>query len=432
MVRHSLIFKLYLYTVGALILTFAFAFSTSHALMDRARGEIAQQFGYDFAQFIGHEIESSMQGDRPSAERMDQLSKAFHADLDFQSWGSGQPGLLQEKIVVQSGLWPRRGGNFSVRIDDGSKPRGVLSVSLHPPIRRPPRPMVPFAGAFMLVFGLLLLPPFFFWVIRPLKGMGAIAQRLGEGDLETPIPSSRRDEFGDLERAFEAMRMRLRQMLHQKERLLIDISHELRGPLSRMAIALPLLQIEGNTRYVSSVERDMKTMDKLIGELLTLSRAQGPLPPSREDVDLAHLAKELVDERSLAFQQKNLRLDCAFGQTSMQGDRALLARALGNLLDNAIKYAPECGRIRLEAGSKEGSVFFRTINDGPGIAAEDLPHVFEPFYRPDASRSRETGGTGLGLAIVKAIADAHGGKATLESVAGESTTIELSFPRQTC
>jgi len=113
---------------------------------------------------------------------------------------------------------------------------------------------------------------------------------------------------------------------------------------------------------------------------------------------------------------------------STEGDESLLRRAMGNLLDNAIKYTPERGRIAVATRVDGDEAVFRVADNGPGIPAAALPHVFEPFFRPDTSRTRETGGTGLGLSIVRAIAEQHGGKAALESEEGTGTTAELRVP----
>jgi signal transduction histidine kinase len=237
------------------------------------------------------------------------------------------------------------------------------------------------------------------------------------------VPVTRTDELADLERAFESLRQRVLQMLRQKERLLADISHELRGPLSRMAVAVPLLRTPPeDAPTVARLEREIQAMDALIGELLALARAQGQAL-RREPVDLATLAQGLVEEREPAARQAGLVLETRLDPAPLQGDPRLLARAMGNLLDNALKYTPAGGHVRVETAPG----CFRVVDDGPGIAPADLPHLFEPFYRPDTSRSRETGGVGLGLAIAKAIAEGHGGSAVLAS-GPDGTVAELRLP----
>ncbi|MFN3428500.1 MAG: ATP-binding protein [Candidatus Sericytochromatia bacterium] len=280
----------------------------------------------------------------------------------------------------------------------------------------------------MALLALMIVPPLWFWVVRPLRRMVAIADRLGHGDLATPVPIDRTDEFGELEKAFESLRQRVQQMLAARERLLRDISHELRAPLSRMAIAVPLLRDDRPSPYIDHLERDMTIMDDLIGEILALARGRSPESLQRGPVDLAEVAAGLLAERGVVLAQREMPVASALAPAPTVGDRRLLARAMGNLLDNALKYTPDQAAVRLETAIEHGEAVFRVADRGPGIRAADLPHLFEPFYRPDASRTRETGGTGLGLAIAGAIAEAHGGTATLRSSEGLGTTAELRFP----
>jgi two-component system sensor histidine kinase BaeS len=338
--------------------------------------------------------------------------------------------LASQKVVVQPGrFWAPWQDRYWVRLDEHGKPIAAARIDFTPDhMPQLSRHLLSVAGVWVLLLGLLLVPPLYLWVIRPLRRMQQVAQRLGQGDLATPVSIDRQDEFGELQQTFETMRQQIAGMLAQRERLLWDISHELRGPLSRMAIAIPLLQDEyGPSPYLQQLQRDMSAMDALVGEVLALGRGQSA-EQRKQPVDLAAIADDLLAERAITLGQRALTLEKHLEAAPLQGDPALLARAMGNLLDNAIKYTPDPGQIRLETGREAGEVFFRVANSGPGIAPEHLPHVFEPFYRPDSSRSRETGGTGLGLSIAEAIAERHGGQAHLRSEPGRTTTAELRFP----
>jgi two-component system sensor histidine kinase CpxA len=279
-----------------------------------------------------------------------------------------------------------------------------------------------------LVMPAIIWIPATLWLIfRPLRQMMGTAHRLGAGDLESPVTVDRQDEFGELQQSFETMRAKIRRMLVERERLLTDISHELRGPLSRLNLAMPLLaQQAGNDTVANLAQREIATMDSLIGEILALFRSQSQ-SMVHETVDLADIAAEVVEERVLVADAHDLTITTHLLPAPTSGDPKLIARAISNLLDNALKYTGPGGTIHVETQTVPHALC-RITDDGPGIDPEHLPHIWEPFYRPDGSRSRETGGTGLGLSIVKAIVERHGGTAFLASVQDKGTTATIQLP----
>lgn len=432
----SIITRIYLYAAAILIASSAAAFFIGRALVDEGHGSVLRQFGDDEATYIGRQVEQSMKNGAPSPETLDALSEGLHVRLEVVPWsakGRYPAGLATTKQIAEPdqdhGPWRR---DHWVRLDEGGVPKAALEIDFQrPPRLHPPRPgRLPLVAAvgWMVLLGLMVVPPLWWWVLRPLNRMVAVADRLGHGDLATPVSVDRTDEFGELEHAFESMRRRVQQMLAARERLLRDISHELRGPLSRMAIALSLAREDHPSPYLDTLERDIGTMDGLIGEILALARGRSPEALAAEPVDLAELAQALLDEREVVLSRRRTPVSWTLDPAPVKGDRRLLARAMGNLLDNALKYTPDLDPVRLETAIDGSDAVFRVIDRGPGIAASDLPHLFEPFYRPDTSRSRETGGTGLGLAIAKAIAEAHQGEVRLQSAERAGTTAELRVP----
>lgn len=428
MVRRSLILKIYLYAVGALLATFVLAFGASRLLLTHGMGDAFRQMGLDYAQYIAREVEASFEGGQPSRARLDDLSRSLHVSLDYVPKGSRRPipaELAQREWVDQHArvFGPHV---YWVRLDPEGPVAGALRIEFQPPRKAGGRPGWIFAGVLMGALSLMIVPPLYLWVIRPLRHMVDTAHRLGS-DLSTPVAIDRKDEFGDLEEAFESLRQRIQRMLTQKERLLTDISHELRGPLSRMAVALPLARAEGQDNpYLGHMERNMDAMDRLIGELLTLSRGQTPPQRDQEALDLAAIARDLLAERAVVTRSQRVEPESRLGEARVLGDRRLLERAMGNLIDNALRHG--AAPIVVETGHEGGHAIFKVTDHGPGIPEADLPHLFEPFYRPDASRSRQTGGTGLGLAIVKAVAESHGGEAAIASRPGAGTTASMRLP----
>ena len=429
----SLVVKVYLAAAIVLALMGAGALASARFLIDTGHVEAMRLFGRTQALLIAGELERTADVHGPTRKRMLQLGALLHSRLRYVNWAATQaypPMLASDKVFFEPGPLPgpswRR---YWVRLDDHQgHPLGALEIQYGPGVDRLAH--IPFVimGGSMAGLALLVIPPLWWWVLRPLKRMVGVAHRLGAGDLATPVPVTRDDELGELEAAFEALRHRVANMLFQKEKLLGDMSHELRGPLARMAIALPLLDAPPEAPAAIALQREIDAMDRLIGELLALARAQTPEALAREPVDLAAIAGEQLAARELARERAGLAATAALAPAPATGDARQLARAIGNVLDNALKYTPAGGTLRVETGVADGQVFCRVTDDGPGVDPADLAQLFEPFYRPDTSRSRETGGVGLGLAIVRAIAEAHGGTVTLAPVPPHGTRAELRLP----
>lgn len=433
MVRHSLIAKISLYATLVFFVSIPPALMVGEMLRRQGHQEFTRGFIEPQIGFLEQEVERSVQGGTPSAERLAELGQGLHHRLRFVPWERTQaypPELRQQNLLLDRRP-PHQHPHQWVRIDYNGRPVGALEATPDGPMGGP-RPPGPFTSQLALIWVLLLVlvvvPPIWFWVIRPLRAMVRVAARLGSGDLETAVALQRQDEFGELERAFEQMRVALRRALMQRERLLTDVSHEIRGPLTRMTLALPLLRQQGASGPVLEImERELKAADLLLGDVLALARGRNPAALSLAPVDLAELARQILDERAIVREQKRLYLDCRLAPAPIRGDRRQLERALGNVIDNALKYTPAEGRVLVTTSTEGEESLFRVEDDGPGVASEHLPLIFEPFYRPDDSRSRETGGTGLGLAIVRDVAESHGGTVRFDSSLGSGTRVELRF-----
>lgn len=452
MVARSLVFKIGL----CVTLVFFAAVPATHmigtAIKHQGRQESFRTFITPQLQFIGSEVEGLLQGGQPLPEQLDELSRATRHRLRLVPWSdtSEYPSQLRTQSVIIDFRPPDQGLRHWVRVDLHGQPHGALEIipawgehrRFPPPgpMRRPsgPRlglraPLIPeFTLIWLVLLGVAIVPPLWFWVIKPLKSMVIVARRLGSGDLETAVPVKRRDEFGELERAFESMRLELRRALSQRERLLTDVSHEMRGPLTRMMLAIPLLRQEGASGpMVDLLEREIAAANDLLGDVLTLARGRSPAAVTLAPVDLCEIARQTIDARSILADQHGIRLEVDLQLAPVMGDEHLLGRAMGNLLDNALKYTRPGGTVVVTTRAAEGTSRFLVEDNGPGIAEKHLPMIFEPFYRPDDSRSRETGGTGLGLSIVRGIAENLGGTVHLDSVLGQGTRVAIAFPSST-
>jgi signal transduction histidine kinase len=271
-------------------------------------------------------------------------------------------------------------------------------------------------------------------LLSPLKSLSAAVERLGRGELGHQVPVRSHDEFGDLAESFNTMSSRLAALVRAREQLLLDVSHELRSPLTRIKVALELAP-EG--KDTEGIREDLREMESMIGEILEAARldsVHGKL--NLETFDLKTLVSEVVAEAALRPPGATLTSSATDASVSsgagtmVVADRARIRKVLANVMENAGKFSQDQGspiEVRIEAGNS--AVTVRIRDRGVGIPAEEIPNLFEPFYRIDRSRSRETGGYGLGLSLCKRIMEAHGGTIDITSSPGEGTEVSLALPR---
>jgi signal transduction histidine kinase len=257
--------------------------------------------------------------------------------------------------------------------------------------------------------------------------------RFGRGDLAARVRSTRRDEIGDLSRAFDEMAGRIETLLAAERRLLQDVSHELRSPLTRLDVAVDLaFTSEAPGPSLSRIKRDIGRLSVLVEELLQLTRAEGdPSARDLEEVRLDELLRTLVEECLLEAEAKGCRLELrAQSACSLRGERELLRRAVENIVRNAIRHTPQGTTVDLglELLSNVASIVVR--DRGPGVPEDLLGAIFEPFFRVEGHRSRASGGVGLGLAIARRAVSLHRGRImACNADPGLVITIELPDAR---
>jgi two-component system, OmpR family, heavy metal sensor histidine kinase CusS len=257
------------------------------------------------------------------------------------------------------------------------------------------------------------------------------AERLHE---RLPVPNPD-DELGKLAATVNAMIERLERSFAEVRRFTADASHELRTPLTAIRIeAEATLDGAATTEeyraLVGSVLEECGRMARLTDQLLALAREDaGVAHPDPVPVDLGELVGGVTEALRPVVEAKRLKLaaELAAGVV-VRGDPVRLRQVTMNLIDNAAKYTPEGGSIRVTVGRADGLAVFTVADTGEGIPPEHLPRVFDRFYRVDKARSREMGGTGLGLAIAKSIVTAHGGRIELTSAVGAGTTATVTLP----
>ncbi len=242
------------------------------------------------------------------------------------------------------------------------------------------------------------------------------------------------DEVGRLAATFNEMLERLETLFQTQQRLVADVSHELRTPLTTLRGNLDLLRRGAaedpkmREEAIAAMEAEVARMSRMLSDLLLLAQADAGIQLQFKPVELDTLLLE-VYRQALVMAEGRVRVHLGHeDQAQVMGDADRLRQLLLNLVENAIKYTPPGGEVTLSLAREPGWVRVTVADTGIGIAPEDLPHIFERFYRADKARSRAMGGTGLGLSIAQWIAEAHGGQITVESRVGEGSVFTLWLP----
>ena len=271
------------------------------------------------------------------------------------------------------------------------------------------------AGSYLMVRGL----------IRPVDLLTQGVRGISKGHFDHTVPVSSSDELGELTKSFNEMAQKVSEMIRSRDRLLLDVSHELRSPLTRMKVAAEFIQ---NAPAKEKIQQEVHELELMVTELLETERLKSnPGSLTFADTDLVTLAKEVA--HAYADEQPGVHLDSSPESVRLPVDRQRIMMALRNLIENALKHTrSEHGPISITIKKNSHSVKMLIRDYGPGIPAEEQSRIFEPFYRVDLSRTRNTGGYGLGLSLAKNIMMAHDGDLTLMSEQDQGTTFIMNFP----
>jgi two-component system sensor histidine kinase CpxA len=281
-------------------------------------------------------------------------------------------------------------------------------------------------------------------LVAPLERLRKTSQRLAEGDFSArtgQLVSGRRDEIGQLAQDLDVMAGQIQTLDQARTRLLRDVSHELRSPLARLQVALELARGRSGGLATNELQRiglEADRLDELIGQVLALLRQSSPQPLHRTEIHLRELLRQLVEAGNYeagtladaAVSAQPVRL-LAEQEIVFSGEREYLTRAFENILRNAIRYTNlERGvEVTLEADNERVQIQIRDF--GPGVPASSLMHLFEPFYRVQEARDRESGGYGLGMAIAERAIKRHGGEISAANAEGGGLLVQIVLPRAT-
>lgn len=316
------------------------------------------------------------------------------------------------------------------RLDRRPPPPGSLARPGGPPGRGESRlPVVPLVAALLcsLIFAALLA----WYFSKPIRSLRFALEAAISGDLGVrlgPDMGKRRDELADLGHNFDRMAGHLSSLIDGQRRLLHDVSHELRSPLARLqaAVGLARQQPDKLASSLERIERESARMDKLVGELLTLSRLEAGVMGATEEVSVNELISGIVDDARFETGREVRFSGC--GEIFVMGNAELLHRAVENVVRNALRYTQEGSltEIKVHLDENGKNVRLAILDQGSGVPEQELTAIFQPFYRGGASQSGS--GHGLGLAIARRISEAHGGAAFASNRAGGGLCVEIILP----
>lgn len=266
----------------------------------------------------------------------------------------------------------------------------------------------------------------------PLRAFQRAVERFGKGDFTARVGLSRRDELGQLARTFDHMAEQIQTLLESQRHLLRDISHELRSPLTRLAIATELARSQGDAHQALDViEREGNRLNDLVSELLSLTRFENrQTAPQFAPVSLKAMLEDVIEVCSVEASARHCLLVMeAETDITLDADEELVRRAAENIVRNAVRHAPPGSEISVSLSAADNGIRLCVRDRGPGVPSDSLTRIFEPFYRIDPDRNRATGGAGLGLAIAKRAVEVHGGRISARNAdPGLEVEIELPAP----
>ncbi len=288
------------------------------------------------------------------------------------------------------------------------------------------------AGALSLLFMFIIIIVLTRVVTHPLIEMSKATKRISKGDYSVSLPKLAKDEIGDLGESIKVLADDLAMIKRERNEFLASISHELRTPLTYIKGYADIARRDGTTeedrnKYLGIIFEESAKLTKLVIELFNLARMdENNFSIEKESVELLPYFQVIIEKVSLAMRENDMDvvLHCPAGLTA-RVDPVRFEQVIVNLLDNARKYSDPHTTITIGVQESAGKVQIKIKDQGKGIPVEDLPRIFDRFYRVDKSRTRALGGTGLGLAIVKQLVEAHGGTITVTSSPSEGTTFEM-------
>lgn len=429
-IRNSLFLKILILFTLAIIITIIIPRYTFRFFFHPKRFPAMQKHIINHARYIKDDL-----GSPPDIEKARQFSREIGIQIRIQT--PDQKWTSHENMVDFPEL------NLPVYAGDKHISAGFttygLCVSFHENNNRVLLIMRPriqeirsIAGLFALTVGImvtiLIILMYFIlrWQLKPIRILHEGVNQLSEGNIDYEMSTNRSDELGTLIKSFNTMTGRIREMIQARERLLLDVSHELRSPLTRIKLALEFLN---NSQAKANIRNDITEVEAKITELLETERLDSKHGRLKlKKTNLLHLLQDVC--RDFENQKSGVRIVNLPENVFLKLDTERIKILFRNILDNAIRYSPAKGYPVEVSCREKPDEFIIVIQDfGSGIPEKDLPFIFEPFYRVDKSRSKKTGGFGLGISLSKKIMEAHGGSIEISSRLKVGTTVFLIFKK---
>lgn len=261
-------------------------------------------------------------------------------------------------------------------------------------------------------------------ITRAIRRTNEASKRIAAGQFDVRLPDQRGDELGELATSVNTMAAQLGDYMTQQRRITADVAHELCSPIARMQMALGIVEQRSTPEqagYLQKLDHELQHMARLVEEVLTFSKAESTRErEAPEDFELSELVRQV-----LAREAPETRVQVEMGELKLHTLRSALDRAIGNVVRNSVRYAAD---IEIQAEAKDDRVHILISDRGPGVPEESVARLFEPFYRPEAARGRNTGGSGLGLAIVKRCIEACHGSVVVANREGGGLAVRIELP----
>lgn len=294
------------------------------------------------------------------------------------------------------------------------------------------------SGLSVMMFAFIILYLLTYRMVKPLRQMAAATRQFSRGDFSARVPVTGQDEIAELAGALNGMAVALSSVEEMRRSFVANVSHDLRTPMTTISgfvdgILDGTIPPEKHEEYLTIVSEETKRLSRLVRTMLDLSRIDsGQMKLNPVSFDLTALVLNTLFLFEQRIEQKNITIEGidSCEHLPITGDYDLLQQVMYNLLDNAVKFTETGGTIALSALQNHGTVGYSVRNTGIGIPNEELPHIFERFYKSDRSRGLDKTGTGLGLYIVKSIVNAHGGEITVRSRENEYCEFSFWIPAQ--
>lgn len=346
-------------------------------------------------------------------------------------------------LGLTTGAAARLGGHFSASAPVVSGGRRVGTVALAPlqgglltgedrELHNRLEELHLLAGALALTAALMLGLLLARALAVPLRRLTATAAQMERGNLAARVGPGGPREIAQLGRALNRLSETLEREEEVRRAVAADVAHELRTPLAGLVSRIEAAQdgvIADQAANLEAMHAEALRLTRLVDDLARLAEAEAPgLVLDEQQLDLAAIAGSRLDAQAEFFRAKTISLERRLDRAPVLGDERRLGQIVDNLLSNALRYTDAGGRVTVDVRRAEGAAVLAVTDTGVGIAADDIPRVFERFWRGEPSRARKTGGAGIGLAIVRELVKAHGGRIDVESSPGQGSRFTVTFP----